>query len=371
MFFSRLSIQDALDIFFKDELLTDFKCEKCNTKGENLIKRKFVRLPRVLILHLKRYQFKEVIEEKPIIINNDDIDLDEPRPAETKIVSYKLIKNESSILIPHYLNLSHLITSSKDLKQPIPVDKEIIEQSLKIDDRPQSITPLKSSQKSSQSVETRSKHNTPTNRPALGKLSVNSPAAVKSLKFESDANKFLTPTTKPRRPLAALKANSVGKNTKFLDGAFDFDIEEETKQTHSPRVDLSKKFDEETRKAMKLSLATYKAETQFDVDADDKDEIMSDLIEDPFSDDETKKQKKEIKKVLVDESKPSENSYRIIGIVNHLGSSSNSGHYISDVLNLRTKRWSSFDDSQVESLTEEEVFSSRVKTGYIFFYIHK
>jgi ubiquitin carboxyl-terminal hydrolase 26/29/37 len=57
--------------------------------------------------------------------------------------------------------------------------------------------------------------------------------------------------------------------------------------------------------------------------------------------------------------------------VNHLGHSSNSGHYICDVYNLKTKTWSIFDDSKVETMNENDVLFKRSKTGYIFFYIHK
>lgn len=57
--------------------------------------------------------------------------------------------------------------------------------------------------------------------------------------------------------------------------------------------------------------------------------------------------------------------------MNHLGVSSNSGHYISDVYSLKTKQWSSYDDSKVETISEEEVLTKRSNTGYIFFYIHK
>jgi ubiquitin C-terminal hydrolase len=65
------------------------------------------------------------------------------------------------------------------------------------------------------------------------------------------------------------------------------------------------------------------------------------------------------------------NSYRLVGIVSHLGASSNSGHYISDVYNMSTQTWSSYDDNKVETLGEEQVLQKRAKTGYIFFYIHK
>ena len=64
------------------------------------------------------------------------------------------------------------------------------------------------------------------------------------------------------------------------------------------------------------------------------------------------------------------NTYRIIGIVNHLGVSSNSGHYISDVYNRNTNNWSSNDDTKVESLTQDQVLRKRTNTGYIFFYIN-
>lgn len=64
------------------------------------------------------------------------------------------------------------------------------------------------------------------------------------------------------------------------------------------------------------------------------------------------------------------NSYRLIGIVNHLGLSSNSGHYISDVYNIKSKTWISYDDTKVEAISEEQVLKRRAKTGYIFFYIH-
>ncbi|KAJ8320585.1 hypothetical protein KUTeg_002172 [Tegillarca granosa] len=49
------SIQEALDLFFRKETL-EYTCEKCGSnKGE--VTHKFTKLPRVLILHLKRYRY--------------------------------------------------------------------------------------------------------------------------------------------------------------------------------------------------------------------------------------------------------------------------------------------------------------------------
>ncbi|CAB1447159.1 unnamed protein product [Pleuronectes platessa] len=49
------SIQDSLDLFFRMEEI-EYSCEKCNGKTAT-VTHKFSKLPRVLILHLKRYSF--------------------------------------------------------------------------------------------------------------------------------------------------------------------------------------------------------------------------------------------------------------------------------------------------------------------------
>jgi uncharacterized UBP type Zn finger protein len=83
-----------LNIFFRDEHIDDFKCEKCNTIEKVTIKRKFAKLPRILILHLKRYQFRET--------------------KESPFEDFKLIKNDSDIIIPRYLSLNPLTTSNNN-----------------------------------------------------------------------------------------------------------------------------------------------------------------------------------------------------------------------------------------------------------------
>ncbi|XP_034041983.1 ubiquitin carboxyl-terminal hydrolase 37 [Thalassophryne amazonica] len=49
------SIQDSLDLFFRMEEI-EYSCEKCNGNAAT-VTHKFSKLPRVLILHLKRYSF--------------------------------------------------------------------------------------------------------------------------------------------------------------------------------------------------------------------------------------------------------------------------------------------------------------------------
>ncbi|XP_078184669.1 ubiquitin carboxyl-terminal hydrolase 37 isoform X5 [Callithrix jacchus] len=78
------SIQDSLDLFFRAEEL-EYSCEKCGGKCA-LVRHKFNRLPRVLILHLKRYSFNVALS-----LNN---------------------KIGQQVIIPRYLTLSSHCTEN-------------------------------------------------------------------------------------------------------------------------------------------------------------------------------------------------------------------------------------------------------------------
>ncbi|XP_032258218.1 ubiquitin carboxyl-terminal hydrolase 37 isoform X3 [Phoca vitulina] len=78
------SIQDSLDLFFRAEEL-EYSCEKCGGKCA-LVRHKFNRLPRILILHLKRYSFNVTLS-----LNN---------------------KIGQQVIIPRYLTLSSHCTEN-------------------------------------------------------------------------------------------------------------------------------------------------------------------------------------------------------------------------------------------------------------------
>eukprot|EP00061_Rhincodon_typus_P008265 g30724.t1 len=63
-------------------------------------------------------------------------------------------------------------------------------------------------------------------------------------------------------------------------------------------------------------------------------------------------------------------SYRLISVVSHIGSSSSSGHYISDVYDIKKQTWLTYNDLEVSKTMEGTVQSDRDKSGYIFFYMH-
>jgi hypothetical protein len=134
------SLQHALNIFFNDEVLTDFKCETCAEVKEVVIKRKFIKLPRVLILHLKRYQVREITTNVPT--TNDqpaatdlfdsestDNDKEEQKPKMTKkVTGYRSVKNDAVINIPKHLSMRSLLIDKAELAPPKPADKKLIKE---------------------------------------------------------------------------------------------------------------------------------------------------------------------------------------------------------------------------------------------------
>ncbi|EHH59947.1 hypothetical protein EGM_10182 [Macaca fascicularis] len=63
-------------------------------------------------------------------------------------------------------------------------------------------------------------------------------------------------------------------------------------------------------------------------------------------------------------------AYRLISVVSHIGSSPNSGHYISDVYDFQKQAWFTYNDLRVSEISETKMQEARLHSGYIFFYMH-
>nr|XP_017823704.3 ubiquitin carboxyl-terminal hydrolase 29 [Callithrix jacchus]XP_035141040.2 ubiquitin carboxyl-terminal hydrolase 29 [Callithrix jacchus]XP_035141042.2 ubiquitin carboxyl-terminal hydrolase 29 [Callithrix jacchus]XP_054105406.1 ubiquitin carboxyl-terminal hydrolase 29 [Callithrix jacchus] len=63
-------------------------------------------------------------------------------------------------------------------------------------------------------------------------------------------------------------------------------------------------------------------------------------------------------------------AYRLISVVSHIGSSPNSGHYISDAYDFQKQAWFTYNDLCVSEISETEMQEARLHSGYIFFYMH-
>uniref|UniRef100_A0A8C4TCZ9 ubiquitinyl hydrolase 1 n=1 Tax=Erpetoichthys calabaricus TaxID=27687 RepID=A0A8C4TCZ9_ERPCA len=64
------------------------------------------------------------------------------------------------------------------------------------------------------------------------------------------------------------------------------------------------------------------------------------------------------------------NSFRLVSVVSHIGSSSSSGHYISDVYDIKKQSWLTYNDLDVTKTQVSSVQRDRDRSGYIFFYMH-
>uniref|UniRef100_H0XK90 Ubiquitin carboxyl-terminal hydrolase n=1 Tax=Otolemur garnettii TaxID=30611 RepID=H0XK90_OTOGA len=63
--------------------------------------------------------------------------------------------------------------------------------------------------------------------------------------------------------------------------------------------------------------------------------------------------------------------YRLISVISHLGSSQSSGHYISDAYDFQKQAWFTYSDLWVSEIQEPLIQEMRHQSGYIFFYMHK
>uniref|UniRef100_A0A2K5CQD4 Ubiquitin carboxyl-terminal hydrolase n=1 Tax=Aotus nancymaae TaxID=37293 RepID=A0A2K5CQD4_AOTNA len=65
-----------------------------------------------------------------------------------------------------------------------------------------------------------------------------------------------------------------------------------------------------------------------------------------------------------------DHTYRLISVVSHLGKTLNSGHYICDAYDFEKQTWLTYNDMKVLSIQEAQMQKDRRSTGYIFFYMH-
>ncbi|KAL0610043.1 Ubiquitin carboxyl-terminal hydrolase 29 [Plecturocebus cupreus] len=63
-------------------------------------------------------------------------------------------------------------------------------------------------------------------------------------------------------------------------------------------------------------------------------------------------------------------AYRLISVVSHIGSSPDSGHYISDAYDFQKQAWFTYNDLCVSEISETKMQEARLQSGYIFFYMH-
>ncbi|XP_020007650.2 ubiquitin carboxyl-terminal hydrolase 26 [Castor canadensis] len=401
---SPLSIQSSIDLFFRAEEI-EYKCERCKHR-QSVTMYKFSRLPRILIVHLKRYSFNEM---------------------------WSLRKDEQKVIVSKYVKLSSHCNGNTKL--PLPLSKNAHIRDLEL---------LKIFQKMTFEM-----INSPT--PSAELISKSKESL--SLHFESD--KELEPQKSQRffKKASREQQKDLEKDSKLniMESGDEMLFEEELftdsmyleddfislihkdggKPASSPDICIEDNCLQEIPENSKLD--KYENTNVF-IDFDSVSEPFEDFDEDPHptfpesfprvaqqiqrydggrihkeapphqalpqslpelnaqghtqnfrsptklnlqkanlnSDKNPGNHKTESKakepKGNADKGDP--HTYRLIGVISHLGNTPHSGHYISDAYDFKTQQWFTYNDVQVSSIPEFEVQESRISTGYIFFYMY-
>ncbi|XP_016424104.1 ubiquitin carboxyl-terminal hydrolase 37-like [Sinocyclocheilus rhinocerous] len=399
------SIQDSLDLFFRMEEI-EYSCEKCSGKAAT-VSHKFSRLPRVLILHLKRYSY------------NSQLSLNS--------------KLGQQVLIPKYLTLlSHCTDATRP---PLSLGwnaQTAISRTLKMSQSVNFSTLRKGSQKpeSSGSMLCDSdseeelvrkvgrkhhseddrteevQHNAQVEHSEFNTINDDEMLAAVLEMSRHDTSPDDEPTSSPDTGFGDADGQDLTHQLDLLDGekqpadalesldlTMDENKENQTPEGVQGELDWVQQYsldqereEQELQQALAQSLQEHEArEMREDDDLKRATELSlqefnNSLPELLCSDDDSgnedgldmeysEAEAEELKKNAETGELP--NSFRLISVVSHIGSSSSSGHYISDVYDMKKQSWLTYNDLDVSRTQECTVQRDRDRSGYIFFYMHK
>nr|XP_042125191.1 ubiquitin carboxyl-terminal hydrolase 26 isoform X2 [Peromyscus maniculatus bairdii] len=361
---NNLSIQSSFDLFFKAEEL-EHRCERC-IHNKSIALHKFSRLPRVIIIHLKRYSFNE---------------------------SWVMKKDEQNIIIPKFLKLScHCNKNTKpppplsenehvkdlDLLKPLhDLGSEIFKSSFISMTTSQFMDFPTASVRSTKESETQNVKRD--SKVLSGKVQQEdqgkgATANVTRSELTNETEKLKN--REKARKFSKLDSGSISKGTKdnalkiterppkykqaqkcYKERSDKQTFREAVTQSHKPR---SLEQRENLRKPAESYTQNGSLNSQGSLGSSKRSGNKDGL------DKKTKPTGK------VDPQKPignEVNGYRLINIISHIGSSLHGGHYINDTFDFRKRVWFTYSDAQVTSTQEDFVLKARLSTGYVFFYM--
>uniref|UniRef100_A0A667ZZW6 Ubiquitin carboxyl-terminal hydrolase n=1 Tax=Myripristis murdjan TaxID=586833 RepID=A0A667ZZW6_9TELE len=424
------SIQDSLDLFFRMEEI-EYSCEKCNGKAAT-VTHKFSKLPRVLILHLKRYSFnaqlslnsklgQQVVIPRYLTLLSHCTEATRPplslgwsaQVSNTQDLAVCQFLHCTSPVSPAAFGRLHFgIPQRKWSCSSILVDSDSEEeQNRKVsgsrkrrlsdclpddDERPEErgatmeaadFSGINDDEMLAAVLEMSRQEAGLSAPPSLGDEPNSSPdtgfgdADAHDLAYHTD---LLDADTK--QPADVLDS---------LDLTMDENKENQTPEGVQPQAELDwvqqysldqEREEQELQQALAQSLQEHEAQEMREDDdlkratelslqefnnslpellCSDEDSGNEDVLDMEYSEAEAEDLKRNA------ESGDLANSFRLISVVSHIGSSSSSGHYISDVYDMKKQSWLTYNDLDVSRTQEAAVQRDRDRSGYIFFYMHK
>ncbi|XP_040297196.1 ubiquitin carboxyl-terminal hydrolase 37 isoform X1 [Bufo bufo] len=418
--FPSRSIQDSLDLFFRKEDL-EYSCEKCSGKSAIVI-HKFSRLPRVLILHLKRYSFnvalslnnkvgQQVTIPRYLTLSSHCTEGTRPpvplgystqaaanlRPLKTsQMVNscsvgslFTAVRKQS---LKSTSNLSLCLDSESDdepLKRNVVNHKAIISMGK---DSPPEYLDKKSNSESVKCQELADTSFDEMNDDEL--MAAVLEMTKKDTNNEEEEKLASSPDTGFGDDEMQETVEAVPGAAQYSDLAKDFDENKENKTPDGSQNDMDwmqreldrereelelqqalaqslqeqeareLREDDELKRATELSLQEFNS-SLLDGMMSDEDSGNEDVLDMEYTEEEAEELKKNA------ETGELSHSYRLVSVVSHIGSSSSSGHYISDVYDIKKQAWLTYNDLAVSKTQEGTVQHDRDRSGYIFFYMHK
>uniref|UniRef100_A0A3P8WGD3 Ubiquitin carboxyl-terminal hydrolase n=1 Tax=Cynoglossus semilaevis TaxID=244447 RepID=A0A3P8WGD3_CYNSE len=361
------SVQDSLDLFFRMEEI-EYSCEKCNGKAAT-VTHKFSKLPRVLILHLKRYSFN----------------------AQLSLNS----KLGQQVVIPRYLTLlSHCTESTRPpLGLGWSSQQASVSRTLDTSQTVNSCTsPVRSDPHSFSflfsfffllslccslmtffclqrggAIESAEFNGINDDEMLAAVLEMSRREACHSAPPLLDDD----PTSSPDTGFGDTDAHDLayhadlmendGKQSADMLDSLDLTMDD-NKENQTPEDEAQEmREDDDLKRATELSLQELYNSLPELLCSDD-DSGNEDVLDMEYTETEAENLKRNA------ESGDLPNSFRLISVVSHIGSSSSSGHYISDVYDMKKQSWLTYNDLDVSRTQEAAVQRDRDRSGYIFFY---
>ncbi|XP_028714922.1 ubiquitin carboxyl-terminal hydrolase 29-like [Peromyscus leucopus] len=302
-----LSIQKSLDFFFTPEKI-ERNCEKCKSKN-SVLKYTLRRLPRVLIVHLKRYHLT---------------------------ANGLLVKSHQPVEISKYLNVSSHYNENR--KPPFPLTDKVPLDDRDVPNVPEGMMPL------SQSIPSGNVKN-------YEKINADETsdhrATTENFNGFCDLNKetILESTQEMAEQLLPNHGNILHKE--FIPQAAPQIVEGTQEQAEKYLNKISEmreqKDDEDSLGASGNPRNNNVPGSNNTVDAVDESKNLV-LRDDP-------------------------QNYRLVSLVSHVGISQDSGHYVSNVYDFQKQAWLLYSDVQVFEIPEALIQEKQPQTGYIFFYM--
>uniref|UniRef100_A0A674BWE2 Ubiquitin carboxyl-terminal hydrolase 37 n=1 Tax=Salmo trutta TaxID=8032 RepID=A0A674BWE2_SALTR len=386
------SIQDSLDLFFRIEEI-EYSCEKCSGKVAT-VTHKFSRLPRVLILHLKRYSFnaqlslnsklgQQVMIPRYLTLLSHCTDATRP-PLSLGWISLKAGGSSSTILVDSDSEeeLSRKVVSHKRrLSDCLPDDRvqrgvhhPDVSDLNSINDEEMLAAVLEMSRQDA-GLSCHAPEDEPTSSPDTGL----GDADAQEMNYRPD---LLETDTKPSADVLdsldlTMDENKENQTPEGVQGDLDWvqqygleqereeqELQQALAQSLQEHEAQEMREDDDLKRATELSLQEFNNSLP-ELLCSDEDSGNEEVLDMEYSEAETEDLKRNA------ESGDLANSFRLISVVSHIGSSSSSGHYISDVYDMKKQSWLTYNDLDVSRTQEATVQRDRDRSGYIFFYMHK